>query len=137
MAKTGMTQRSNRLDWPLAVLTGGVLETLIEIAKPLVRLWSAPPRQIWDDIRLLGDWHRAAKDVLAGIELYVFLGFLVYAILWVRRGTEHFETVLSSRGRQIAFLMAVFLTGVFITPHLRIERDMPCSAPKTSGQSTQ
>lgn len=132
MTETGVRPRANGLDWPLAILTGVALEILIEFAKPIARLWSAPPRQIWDDILLLGDWHWVAKDLRAGFELYAFLGFLVYAILWIRRGMEHFESVLSSRRRQIAFLIAVFLTGVFVAPLLHVEPDRPCSVPKTS-----
>jgi hypothetical protein len=57
MTKTETRQRAKGLDLLLAILTGVVLELLIELAKPLARLWSAPPQQIWDDIRLLGDWH--------------------------------------------------------------------------------
>ena len=56
MTKTETRQRAKGLDLLLAILTGVVLELLIELAKPLARLWSAPPQQIWDDIRLLGDW---------------------------------------------------------------------------------
>jgi|HubBroStandDraft_6_1064221.scaffolds.fasta_scaffold902660_1 hypothetical protein len=132
MAETEMTRRANWLDWGLAILTGVLLEILVELFRPIARLWSAPQGQIWDDIHLLGSWHWALKDILAGFELYVFLGFLVYSILWVRRGTEHCEKVLSPRGRQLVFLIAVFLTGVFITPHFHLGPDEPCASPKTS-----
>jgi hypothetical protein len=117
-------------------LDRGCAGNLDWLTKPFAKLWSAPFGEIWTDIRLLGDWRWAAKDTFTGLELFLLIAFLLYAILWVRRGTEYFEGVLSSPLRQCAFLIAVFVTGVFITPHLHIESDKPCSTsnPSTSNR---
>jgi hypothetical protein len=129
-------ERNHQTTWfklPMAFLLGVLLELLIEFAKPISRL--NPWWEVWFYLRELGDWRKAGGALLAAAELYIFLGFLVFAIIQVRRGAEYFESEIPSRPRQISFILGLFVAGVLISPHIPLEPDAPCSAQKTARQA--
>jgi uncharacterized integral membrane protein len=113
----------------MAFLLGVLLELLIEFARPISRL--NPWWEVWFYLKELGDWRKAGGALLAATELYIFLGFLVFAIILVRRGAEYFENEIPSLPRQILFILGLFVAGVLISPHIPLEPDAPCSAQKT------
>ena len=76
---------------------------------------------IWEDIQS-GLLHWIWSDAGAGLVLFAFLGFLVCVTLVLRRGTEHFEEVLSKGKRQLVFVLALLISAIFITPHLEIDQ---------------
>jgi hypothetical protein len=132
MTETRRRQEAQKLNLFLAILTGVAVEILVELTKPIAGLWFAPLREVWEDLFVLSDWKLVRTDLVDGFWLFAIITFLVLAILWVRRGAGKLEEVLSSRERQIAFLIAIFATGVFIAPHLHMQPDKPCTVVKSS-----
>jgi hypothetical protein len=132
MTETGRSQRTSGPDWLLAIVSGMTVEVLIELTRPIAGLWFAPLREVWEDLFVLHDWQLVRSDIVAGFWLYATISFLLFAILWVRRGADHFEEVLSSRGRQIAFLIAILVTGVLVVPHLQIGPEKPCPTAESN-----